>query len=418
MATRPRRDIQDVGTLRAQSRLRVMEVFLRHGEMARTDICTLAELSQATVSEVTGELLNEGLLVEKPTVPPPGRLASRGRPRLLLDINGAAGLVVGVKMATHQATISVTDFKGGPISSCNVPLVAESETLEGAADMVANGITRLLTDAGRGMDEVIGVGVGMPGFVQSLTGRTTWSPIFGERGSAFPATLARRLNKPVAAENDVNLVALAERWFGHGGDVENFMLVTVEHGIGMGLYINGALYRGQQGIATEFGHMIHEQNGRTCRCGRHGCVEAYSADYAIVALAAEADHRAPPHGSVAVHEAILDITKQAHSGNLAYARIFANAGDILGRAAANVACVLTPERIIVTGEGMRAGELMMGPFVKAFRENALNFFRDTTSIVWHEWGDEVWARGAAVLILLERFAGHRLAAAEELSASI
>jgi hypothetical protein len=69
---------------------------------------------------------------------------------------------------------------------------------------------------------------------------------------------------------------------------------------------------------------------------------------------------------------------------------------------------VTPERIIVTGAGVRAGELLMQPFIAAFRRHALEFFRDSTSIVWHEWGDEVWARGAAVHILLERFAARRL----------
>ncbi len=394
--------------MRAASRLRVMEAFLRHGPLARTDIAAHANLSQATVSDVTAELIREGLLSERRFGRLPHPPAGRGRPRLLLDINAAAGHVVGIKLSMHQATLSITDFRGGPIAADSVELVAGRRSSEEAADYIAQAVRALLARSGLALASLAGIGLALPGFVDSASGRASWSPIFGRNAPAFPVLLSRRLGLPIAAENDVNLVALAERWFGHGRDVENFMVVTIEHGVGMGLYLNGGLYRGPNGVAAEFGHVLHEVAGRQCRCGRRGCVEAYAADYALVAQAAEAEGRSPPTDGDGVQAEIVRMTRLAEAGHTFYRTLFAQAGQVLGLAAANLACVVTPERIIVTGAGVRAGELLMRPFIAAFRRHALEFFRDSISIVWHEWGDEVWARGAAVHILLERFAVRRL----------
>jgi predicted NBD/HSP70 family sugar kinase len=402
------RSAGDVGTLRAASRLRVMEVFLRHGPLARTDVAALADLSQATVSDVTAELIREGLLSERQVGRVAQSPAGRGRPRLLLDINAAAGHVVGIKLSTHRATLSITDFRGGPIASHSMELVAGRRSSAEAADYIADAVRALLADTGLALGDLAGIGLALPGFVDSLSGRASWSPIFGRNAPPFPGLLSRRLGLPIAAENDVNLVALAERWFGHGRDIDNFMVMTIEHGVGMGLYLNGALFRGPRGVAAEFGHVLHEVGGRPCRCGRRGCVEAYTADYALVSQAAEAEDRSPPQGADAVEAEIVRLTRLAEAGDPVCRALFAKAGQVLGLAVANLACVVTPERIIVTGAGVRAGELLMRPFITAFRQHALEFFRDTTSIVWHEWGDEVWARGAAVHILLERFAARRL----------
>ena len=160
-----------------------------------------------------------------------------------------------------------------------------------AADRVAASILAFLKKLRMMPASLSGIGVGLPGFIERGTGTGSWSPLFGVRPPSFSKLLEERLGVPVFVENDVNLVALAERWFGHGKGVDNFCVVTVEHGVGMGMYLDGQLYRGRGGMAAEFGHVRHAEGGRSCRCGQRGCIEAYAADYAIVARAAETmDH--------------------------------------------------------------------------------------------------------------------------------
>ena len=252
-----------------------------------------------------------------------------------------------------------------------------------------------------------GIGVGLPGFIERGTGTGHWSPLFGVRPPSFSKLLGERLGVPVFVENDVNLVALAERWFGEGKGVDNFCVVTVEHGVGMGMYLDGRLYRGRGGMAAEFGHVRHAR-GRAAPAvaGSCGCIEAYAADYAIVARAA--GHRwifGPLDDARAVNEAVKEVTRQAKLGDARLRALFAEAGHALGLGIANVVNILTPERVLVTGEGMRAEDLLMRPIDRYVPGQcpAVPARDDTFDLAC--WGDEVWAQGAAALVLSERFAG-------------
>ena len=106
-----------------------------------------------------------------------------------------------------------------------------------------------------------------------------------------------------------------------------------------------------------------------------------------------------------VNEAIKEVTRQAKLGDARLRTLFAEAGHALGLGIANLVNILTPERVLVTGEGMRAEDLLMRPLIDTFQANVLPFLRETTPLIWHAWGDEVWAQGAAALVLSERFAG-------------
>ena len=184
----------------------------------------------------------------------------------------------------------------------------------------------------------------------------------------------------------------------------NFAVVTIEHGIGMGLVTHDRLYRGHNGIGPEFGHAKIDFTGRACRCGQLGCVEAYASDYAILRqvlpkFSLDSYTRDPK----AHHVEIERITAEAKAGDQALAAEFANAVRVLGRAIGNLIATLNPPRVIVTGEGLRAGDLLFGPLVEEARKLQLAGNRFETEIVAHLWGDDVWARGAAALVLQQAY---------------
>ncbi len=386
--------------MRSINRLHVMEALRADGPVSRVEIGARTGLAPATISEITAALLAERLIRENRVV-----AAGRGRPRIQLEINADGGRVLGVKLSTHQLTLSLTNFNGHAIDALSLPLLPQQLGISAAADRVAASILAFLTKQRMVPASLSGIGVGLPGFIERGTGTGSWSPLFGVRPPSFSKLLEERLGVPVFVENDVNLVALAERWFGHGKGVDNFCVVTVEHGVGMGMYLDGQLYRGRGGMAAEFGHVRHAEGGRSCRCGQRGCIEAYSADYALVARAAETMSFGPLDDARAVNEAIKEVTRQAKLGDARLRTLFAEAGHALGLGIANLVNILTPERVLVTGEGMRAEDLLMRPLIDTFQANVLPFLRETTPLIWHAWGDEVWAQGAAALVLNERFAG-------------
>ena len=134
-----------------------------------------------------------------------------------------------------------------------------------------------------------GVGVALPGFIDSMCGEVHWSAVLrGTRAGAvvpLAASLTNALGVPVLIENDANMLALAEQWFGPAAHLGNTAVVTLEHGLGLGLLLDGELYRGHNGLAAELAHIQIDPDGRPCRCGKRGCLETYVTHDALVAAA-------------------------------------------------------------------------------------------------------------------------------------
>jgi predicted NBD/HSP70 family sugar kinase len=152
-----------------------------------------------------------------------------------------------------------------------LPLRVNRQPPSVVADLIHDAIQRAVADAGLHVDQIDGIGVGVPGFIDGATGICHWSPVFRDAGVPFASALRERLQRPVFVDNDANLVALAEHWFGEGTDADELVVVTLEHGVGMGLMLDGRIFRGAHGFAGEFGHTQVVPDGAPCRCGQHGC---------------------------------------------------------------------------------------------------------------------------------------------------
>jgi predicted NBD/HSP70 family sugar kinase len=223
-----------------------------------------------------------------------------------------------------------------------------------------------------------------------IDGEVVGSPIPGWGGIDLAGLLARAFDLPVFLDNDVNTLTVAAQLYGAGTGASTFVVVTVGRGIGMGLVVNGDLYRGRHGAAGELGHVLAVPDGPACWCGRRGCLEAIAAEPALVrdVLAATGRLRAP--GDLA---------------NLAgrepgVAAILANAGRLVGRAVGDAVMVLDPERVIVSGEGVRLGAVYLDAIAEGVRAH---HGMTGLELVVEPWGDEAWARGAATLVLRELF---------------
>lgn len=389
-----------MNTGRARNRLKIMECLIGHGPMTRGGLAVRTGFSPATIAELLGELSSEGLVLA-------GKAAGAGpgRPKQVLQANAQAGHVIGIKLSMHEATICLTDFAGTALATRKLAHIAGKHSPAESAKLIAAEIVALLGSRVMQAKDVAGIGLGLPGFIESPSGRCLWSPVFSSRAEEFPKLLAEAARIPVLAENDVNLVTLAERWFGRGREQDHFMVITLEHGLGMGLWLNGELYSGASGLAAEFGHVIAEPGGAACRCGRKGCLEAYVSDGAMASRAAVMMGAPEPRDGEEVNRTMNAATAAAMEGHAALRGLFAQAGLRLGRAAANAANILAPGLIIVTGEAMRAEDLLMRPFSDGFQETLLPALRGRVGLGWHKSSDENWAKGAAARVLSSRFAG-------------
>jgi predicted NBD/HSP70 family sugar kinase len=391
----------DPELMRAINRFHVLDVVRRHGPISRVEIVQHTELAPATISAITGGLIEENLILAR-AVEGVGT-AARGRPRVMLELNREAAFVCGVKLAPHQISIAVTDYTADVVQTLSLPIRVARQAPGVVADILEDGIRRCVGDADLGLDRLGGIGIGLPGFIDGRSGTCVWTPILGTPDVPLAAMIQDRLGIRTIVENDVHLVTLAEHWFGQGRDSDTFAVVTVEDSVGLGLFLNGEVHRGAAGMGTEFGHTKMALDGLPCRCGQRGCIDAYVSDHGIVTraralLGAEAGTIAPEDP-----RAIGRLRDMARAGRAEIRALFEEAGAILGFAVGNLITLHSPPKVIVAGSAIQARDLMEPALLATIDRIVPAPIRRGTEIILHEWSDDAWARGAASLVLRQLY---------------
>ena len=369
------------------------------GALPRIQIAKELGISPASVTTITSELIEAGHLEEVAVARDPAD-SGRGRPPMALGVRRAANYVAGLKLSDRVHTAVIADFAGNLVASEAIEAapgpVSATTLLEIAADLIGRA-TRI---AGIDPGDLAGVGVGVPGFIDHARGAVLWSPLLESRNTDLASAAGARLGVPVTIDNDANLVALAELWFGAGRHKPDFAVVTIEHGVGMGLVLNHRLYRGARGLGMELGHIKVQLDGALCRCGQRGCLEAYVADYALTREATTALNWSNADGTHGPYilESLFD---HAKAGNAAARSIFRRAGRYLAVGLANVVNLFDPELIILSGERMRYDYLHSADALAELDDLILQTGRAAPEIEVQAWGDLLWARGAAALALTE-----------------
>ena len=377
-------------------RQQVFERVRAAGLVPRVQLARDLGVSPASVTTITSELIEAGL-IEEVAIPREADLV-RGRPPVALGVRRTARLVAGMKLSDRDHTAVVVDFAGNLIAGDSSPRRPGAMAIGQILDATEQLLDRVCAKAGIARTDLAAVGLGVPGFVDAAAGLVHWSPVLSERQLPLAALATARLGLPVHVDNDANLVALAELWFGVGRTLSDFAVVTIEHGVGMGLVVNHRLYRGARGLGMELGHTKVHLDGALCRCGQRGCLEAYVADYALAREANTAlnwGHK--ENASIAVM--LESLHDHAKAGNQAARSIFRRAGRYLAVGLANVVNLFDPELIILSGERMRFDYLYAADTLAELDALVLNTGRPAPKIEIHAWGDLLWAHGAAALAL-------------------
>jgi N-acetylglucosamine repressor len=366
----------------------LIELVRRAGTASRADLARQSRLSAPTVSTIVDKLIQRGIFNEVSTAP-----SSGGRPPVLLSIDPKAGYVVGIKLRVDGLTTVVCDLDAQIVASreTNTSLVGNP----GAAILAIEQATlRVLRDAAVPQSKVLGVGIGLPGIIETNRGVCNFSHLLWWRDVDLAGPLRKRLGLPVWVDNDVNTLAVAEKWAGDAPDARDFVTLSVGRGIGLGIVVDRALYRGANGAAGEFGHIIIEPGGAKCECGRFGCLEAIVGEGALCRLV----------GERIGHDVSRDeLIRLVREGDETARSIVENAGRRLGLAVANLMTVLNPELLIICGEGTELGNAFLDPIVAAVTEQTFGDLGRHVAVKVQQWGDEAWAVGAATLVLRESF---------------
>jgi len=376
-------------------RLTLFESVRALGAVPRVELARQLGVSPASVTAATTDLIAAGYLHEiaAPRDPDTGR----GRPPVALAVRPDAGHVAGIKMSVAAHTAVIHDFAGNPLSEITLRDVPSSLSPAEMVEQAARLLDMAVAKAGLARTDIRALGLGLPGFIDSDLGCVLWSPVMNGANVHLRDMVRDRVGCPVVIDNDANLVTLAELWFGDGRAVSNFAVVTIEHGVGMGLVLNNRLYRGARGLGTELGHTKVQLDGALCRCGQRGCLEAYVADYALVREASTALNWQP--GSVPQGQMLESLYRDAKAGNRAARSIFRRAGRYLAVGIGNVVNLFDPELILLSGDRMRYDYLYADEVLAELANVTIQVDRPAPRVEIHAWGDMIWARGAAALAL-------------------
>ncbi|MEM1273336.1 MAG: ROK family transcriptional regulator [Pseudomonadota bacterium] len=372
---------------RDSGRQQVFDTIRSAGRIARIDIARRTTISPATVTAITSELLGAGLIEERhPDTP--ASAAKRGRPRIALSVCGDAFLIAGMKVADRQISVVLLDFVGETVGEYFRPITDGQMSPSALAALIQDVLQSACVEAGRSMGKVAGLGLGLAGLIDAPRNFVYWSPTLNARNVELGAILEARMPMPVFLDNDANLVAKAEQHFGESQGETDFVVVTIEQGVGMGIVIDNKIYRGDRGCGAELGHTKVQIDGAMCRCGQRGCLEAYVGDYALLREAAV-------HGAGLPQNDLAALYARAQDGDATARSIFERAGRMLAMGLVNVINVFDPRLVILSGEQMSLDFLDGYQILEQIKDNVVQVDAPLPEIRVHKWGDLMWAKGAA-----------------------
>ena len=381
-----------VSSLRLRNRSTILKQIILAKETTRAQLVRDCGLSTSSVTNVTNDLIAEGLVMET------GSIASKGgRPIGLIAPRPEGAYVIGADVGERGVAVELFDltlnlidreFRGG----------RSEELPESIGQDLEAAIAALRERNADAWPRLLGVGLGLPGIVEtSADGAQT---LYAQSLGWPPVPIAELVRSDVAlfADNGAKTQAKAELWFGAARGVEHAAVVLLGRGVGLGVVVDGQLQHGATSTATEWGHTKVERHGRLCRCGDHGCLEAYVGADSI--LGAWSDRGGQFEGTG--WRAIGELISAAETGNEAAIEVIDDVIATLGPALGGLVNFTNPQRLVIGGwVGNRLMESFAERIDEAARGNSLKRMAEQFVLVPSTFGGDTVAVGAALMPLEE-----------------
>lgn len=377
----------------------ILDTIRESGPISRIDISRKTGLSRSTCSIICESMLSQNLLIET------GKsMSSGGRKPVLLELNANAGIVISLKLMEGVIVGALVNLGGKVLSKKHiiVPRNLEPdqyiESLKQYIDATLKAVTGPNTagpnTAGQFSQKVFGIGIGMSGRIDNTEGILLESSILEWKHISIGKILEDHFHIPVFLENDVNTFAMGEKYFGAGKPYINYLCVTIGEGIGLGIVLDGKLYRGHHHGAGEFGHIkiSTDPEAPVCSCGRKGCLEAFASDKAITGYVKKSDGRIL---------SIEEVTAAAENGDEECRKAFHKAGFWLGNGISTLINLFDPEAIIIGGERAGAAGLFVDAMKQVIAENTVYELAQDIEIHTLQPDIDHWVRGVATLAIKE-----------------
>jgi len=360
------------------------------------DLSDKIKKSLPVTTKMLGKLIEEGLVTET------GYAASTGgRRAVMYSLKPDVLFIVSVAMDQLITRIAILNMQNKQVAATELfelPLLKNPQAL----DTLTEKIEEVITRSGISKNNIAGVGLGMPGFVDSVKG-INYTFLEPEQGT-LTQYISSKLKLPVYIDNDSRLIALAELMFGAARNKKNAMVINVGWGVGLGMILNGDLFRGHNGFAGEFSHIPLFLNNKLCSCGKSGCLETETSLLIVI----EKANKGLKEGKISLlkelsvehaEQAFQDIIKAAGKGDKFAVEILSESGYNIGRGVAILIHLLNPEVVILSGRGSSAGKIWQAPIQQALNEHCIPRLASNTEIEISSLGHQAEVTGAAALVM-------------------
>lgn len=352
---------------------RLINIIRLKGPISQTQLTQVTGLSPSTVSNAAKRLLEGDWIQEERR----SSTGGRGRPHVFLRASPNAAFAIGIDVGGQNMRAGLVNLAGEILHSINEK-TRPDEGPENILQRVKKMVRQVIADSPILEEKIDGLGLGLSGVVDSETGTCLFCPnLPGWIDIPVAEIFSKEFGGNVIVDDSVRMVALADKYYGHGQNIDNLIYICLGIGIGCAIFIQGNLYRGHKGLAGEFGHITVDETGPLCHCGNLGCLEALASAEAIVHRTREAI-QSGVYSSISAeidniyqNIDVLAIASAIKAGDKLAFDILDKTGEYIGIGIAALINLLNPSTIIIGGGVAQVGEVLLSSIRRTVKRRAL-----------------------------------------------
>jgi len=389
----------DQEKVRKVNRSLILNTLRLHTPVSRAQVASITGLTRGTVSNIINVLMEDGLVFEDKL-----QDSKIGRPSVLLGLRPDGGAVIGVEIGVNFISVLLTNF----VAETLWEIRAQTTPAQSQTDIINQAekyIDRALTIAKEHGLRPLGIGAGLPGLVNVRQGNLVVAPNLHWKNVPLRLIWNQRFHLPVYIDNEANLSALGEVYLGIASNVDHFIYLTSDIGLGGGIMIDGRLFRGGHGYGGEIGHIQRNPQGELCGCGRIGCWETQVGPRAVLRRVKKEFETHHDQSLLDACSGNLDnltfdmVVKFALEGDLICRQAIEEVAVNLGVGIADLVNIFNPDLIVIGGAFIQGKEILHSIIEKTIFSTALQPSTDNLRIEFSERDTEACVLGAVAVVL-------------------
>ncbi|MEY9141323.1 ROK family transcriptional regulator [Mammaliicoccus lentus] len=392
----------NVNLMKDYNKQLVLRTIQKYGPISRVEIAKQIDLSRPSVSEIVSILIEEHWIQEKPS-----EIKVRGRQPIPLDINKEKKVIVGLEIGAYSPKIIVSNLKAEILDQIQIEMNKQKDP-NSTIEYLGEQIKLIANEYKAKQIEVLGIGVGMHGLVDTKEGKNIFAPNLGWENIEIKKILESITQLKVIIDNDCNSAALAEMWFGQGKDETNFISVLVDYGVGASIINNGSIFKGTHHVTGQIGHVTIDPDGPLCSCGNYGCLETFTSETAILKMLKRklklGESNVFSMQNINIDDLnIDDFYNAVNKGDELCIDIAKEVGRNLGLGFTILINLFGPKFIVLGGSLTKISDILLPIIKEVIQFKVMGEEAKKTPIITSALGENLYTIGAASLIVEDIF---------------